>query len=122
MLRAGRNVLLCNSPVNKHLASVRSGRCPLPATESGTSTMFNLVVTRSDNVVAQGNNHPWRKRLKNCLPGLDQTEVVVEATSSKTAVSALVLSYEATRLSHGATNSWWLQVSSSLLSHGATYM
>jgi hypothetical protein len=57
MLRAGRDALLCNSPVNKHLASVRFGRCPLLAIGSGTATMFDLIVTRNDKVVAQG-NHP----------------------------------------------------------------
>ena len=58
------NVLLCTSPVNKHLARVRFGHCPLPAIGSGTSSLFDLIVTRSDKVVAQGSNPPWKKGQK----------------------------------------------------------
>jgi hypothetical protein len=65
------NVLLCTSPVNKHLARVRFGRCPLPAIGSGTSSLFDLIVTRSDKVVAQGSNPPPRqKRQKRNPPGV----------------------------------------------------
>ncbi len=64
MLRAGRDVLLCTSLVNKHLARVRFGRCPLPAIGSGTSSVFDLIVTRSDKVVAQDDKPPWQNRQK----------------------------------------------------------
>jgi len=46
---------LCNPPVNKHLARVRFGRCLLPAIGSGRAPLLDLIVTRSDKVVAQGN-------------------------------------------------------------------
>ena len=49
------------SPVNKHLARVRFGLCHLPAFGSGTPFVFDLIITQSDRVVAQGNNPPWRK-------------------------------------------------------------
>ena len=79
MLRAVRNILLCTSPINKHLARVRFWRCPLPAIESGTSSLFKLIVTRSDKVVAQGSNPTWQKRQKKNPPGVGQTEVVARS-------------------------------------------
>ena len=43
----GRDVLLRNSRVNKHLASMRFRSCPLPAIGSGTATTFDSIVERS---------------------------------------------------------------------------
>jgi hypothetical protein len=77
-LRVGRDVLFCTSPVKKHLARVRFGRSPLSAIGSGTSSVFDLIVTRSDKVVAQCNN-PLGENGKKITRPIGRTEVVARS-------------------------------------------
>ena len=80
MLRADRDVLLCNTLVNKHLANVRFGRCPLPA-PSGVgpqpcSTSLSHGLTRSVALCKNLVTPLAENRLKRNPPGVGRTEVV----------------------------------------------
>jgi hypothetical protein len=87
-LRAGSNVLLCTLPVNKHLARVRFGRCPLPVIGSGTSSLFDLIIARSDKVVAQGSNPHWQKSQKKNPLGVGGTEVVARSNKPESIINS----------------------------------
>ncbi len=51
--------------------------------------MLDLIVTRSDKVVAQGNNPPWPKRLKKRI---GRTEVVARSYKLESiSISSLVV-------------------------------
>ena len=71
-------------------------------------SVFDPIVTRSDTVVARGNNPPWKKgKRKKNPPEVDRTEAVARSdTLDSSSISSRVVVRSDKVVARSETNLW----------------